>query len=98
MRPPSIDLDAWITFARRQRLAGWAAFLIESFEPLAPVGAQMLYLIEPVLGLRRSTTRRLARALEDDEARAALRRQLTEDSPAERRSGGRGRELRNGSD
>ena len=98
MRPPSIDLDAWITFARRQRLAGWAAFLLESFEPLASVGAQMLYLIEPVLGLRRSTTRRLARALEDEEARAALRRQLTEDSPAERRSGGRGRELRNGSD
>jgi len=82
MRPPSIDLDAWITFARRQRLAGWAAFLLESFEPLSPLGAQMLYLIEPVLGLRRSTTRRLARALEDDETRTALRRQLTEDPPA----------------
>jgi hypothetical protein len=88
MRPPSIDLDAWITFARRQRLAGWAAFLIESFEPLAPVGAQMLYLIEPVLGLHRSTTRRLARALEDDQARAALRRRLTEDPAAAGPSGG----------
>jgi hypothetical protein len=82
MRPPSIDLDAWITFARRQRLAGWAAFLIESLEPLAPVGAQMLYLIEPVLGLKRSTTRDWARALEDDEARTALRRRLTEDRPS----------------
>ena len=56
--------------------------MLESFEPLAPVGAQMLYLIEPVLGLRRSTTRRLARALEDDEARSALRHRLTEDPPA----------------
>ena len=82
MRPPSTDLDAWITFARRQRLAGWAAFLIESLEPLAVVGAQMLYLIEPVAGLSRSTTRGLAQALEDDEARAALRRHLTEDPPA----------------
>jgi hypothetical protein len=83
MRPPSIDLDAWITLARRQRLAGWAAFLLESFEPLAPVGAQLLYLVEPVLGGRQPMTRRLARALEDDEARAELRRQLLEDSRAE---------------
>jgi hypothetical protein len=86
MRPPSIDLDAWITFARRQRLAGWAAFLIDSFEPLAPVGAQLLYLIEPVLGRHRST-HPLARALEDEEARAALRRRLAED-PACGPSGG----------
>jgi len=82
MRPPSTDLDAWITFARRQRLAGWAAFLIESLEPLAGVGAQMLYLIEPIVGLERSTTRGLADALEDEDARAALRRQLAEDPPA----------------
>jgi hypothetical protein len=80
MRPPSIDLDVWITRARRQRLAGWAAFLLESFEPLAPVGAQLLYLVEPILGSRPPMTRRLARALEDDEARAALARQLQEDS------------------
>ena len=81
MRPPSTDLDAWITFARRQRLAGWAAFLLESLEPLAPVGAQLLYLIEPVLGQRRST-RALAKALEDDRTRAALQRRLTEEPPA----------------
>jgi hypothetical protein len=81
MRPPSIDLDAWITLARRQRLAGWAAFLVESFEPLAPVGAQLLYVMEPVLGLKRATTRGWAKALEDDEVRAALRQGLTEDPP-----------------
>ena len=80
MRPPSIDLDAWITFARRQRMAGWAAFFVESFEPLASVSAQMLYLLEPVLG--RPTTRAVARALEDEEARADLCRRLTEDPPA----------------
>lgn len=81
MRPPSNDLDVWITFARRQRLAGWAAFLLESFEPLAPVAAQFLYLIEPILGRQRSTTRPLAQALENDEARAGLRRRLVEDPP-----------------
>ena len=81
MRPPSNDLDVWITFARRQRLAGWAAFLLESLEPLAPVGAQLLYLIEPILGTQRSTTRQLAQALESDEARAGLRRRLVEDPP-----------------
>ncbi|HMK08578.1 MAG TPA: hypothetical protein VK449_06055 [Anaerolineales bacterium] len=80
MRPPSTDLDAWIEFARRQRLAGWAAFLIDSLEPVAPLGAQMLYLLEPVLG--RSAARGLAHALEDGQARAELRRQLNEEPPA----------------
>jgi len=41
-----------------------------------------------VLGLHRSTTRRLARALEDDQARAALLRRLTEDLAAAGPSGG----------
>ena len=82
MRPPSTDLDAWITFARRQRLAGWAAFLLESLEPLALVGAQLLYLVEPVLGLKRSTIHQLGHALEDDLAREELQRRLTGEPPA----------------
>jgi hypothetical protein len=82
MRPPSTDFDAWIGFARRQRLLGWAAFLLESLEPLAPVGAQLLYLAEPLLGVRRSTTRQLGRTLEDDQARDELRRRLTSEPPA----------------
>jgi hypothetical protein len=80
MRPPSIDLDAWIRFARRRRLAGWAAFFLESLDPLAPLGAQLLYLIEPLTG-GRSGTRQVARSLEDGEARRALRQQLAEETP-----------------
>jgi hypothetical protein len=78
MRPPSIELDAWISFARRHRLAGWAAFFVESLDPLASLGAQALYLIEPIAG-GRSRTRAAAEALEDDEARRALSRRLAED-------------------
>ncbi len=78
MRPPSTDLDAWITFARQRRLDSWLAFALEAFDPLAPLAAQMLYLIEPMLGPR-PATRSLASALEDDAARQELRRRLTAD-------------------
>ncbi len=78
MRPPSKDLDAWIHFARQRQLNSWFAFALEALEPLAPLAAQALYLIEPVLGPQ-SATRSLAAALEDDEARQDLRRRLMAD-------------------
>ncbi len=81
MRPPSTDLDAWITFARQRQLNSWLAFALEALEPLAPLAAQALYLIEPVVGSR-SATRSLAAALEDDEARQDLRRRLMADRQA----------------
>ena len=81
MRPPSTDLDAWIIFARQRRLNAWLAFVLEALDPLAPLAAQALYLIEPVFGLR-SETRSLARALEDDESRQDLRRRLMADRSA----------------
>jgi hypothetical protein len=79
MRPPSIDLDAWIRFARRRRLEAWAAFLLDSFDPLAPLAAQLLYLLEPLTG-RTSAVRRTARALEDGAERRAVARRLAEES------------------
>ena len=81
MRPLSKDLDAWVRFARQRRLDSWAAFALESLEPLAPLAAQVLYLIEPVLGPR-SATRSLAGALEDGQAREELRRRLAADRRA----------------
>ena len=78
MRPLSKDLDAWVVFARQRRIDSWAALALESLEPLAPVAAQALYLIEPLLG-ERSAIRSLAALLEDDQARQALRRQLVPD-------------------
>jgi hypothetical protein len=81
MKPPSKEVDVWVDFARRYRLDSWTAFALETFDPLAPVAAQMLYLIEPVLGPR-SGARVLARVLEDGRAREDLRRRLE----AERRA------------
>jgi len=79
MEPLSKDLDAWVGFARQRRLDSWMAFALESFEPLAPLAAQLLYMIEPVLGPR---TRSLADVLEDDQAREELRRRLAADRRA----------------
>ena len=81
MEPLSKDLDAWVGFARQRRLDSWMAFALESFEPLAPLAAQLLYMIEPVLGPR-SATRSLADVLEDDQAREELRRRLAADRRA----------------
>lgn len=75
MRPPSTDSDAWIGFARRQGLAHWAAFLLESFEPLSVVGAQALHLLQPIIG--RETLRALGVLLEDDRARRDVVHRLT---------------------
>jgi len=77
MRPPSTDSDAWIGFARRQGLAHWAAFLLESLEPLSVVGAQALHLLQPILGLGRETSHALGVFLEDDRARRDVVHRLT---------------------
>lgn len=80
MRPGSMDLDAWVLFARRYGLESWAVFALDALEPLAPLGAQTIYALGPVLGLERTATHSLARMLDDDQERAALRRRLIGDS------------------
>ncbi|HET7011004.1 MAG TPA: hypothetical protein VFI11_09535 [Anaerolineales bacterium] len=62
---------------RRLGLAPWAAALIEALEPLALVGAQVGYLLEPVFG--GGVWRDLASVLEDDEQRADLTARLHTD-------------------
>jgi hypothetical protein len=81
MRPLSKDIDAWVVFARQRRIDWWAAFALESLEPLVPLAAQALYLIEPVLGSR-PAVHSLASLLEDDQSRLELRRQLATDRRA----------------
>ena len=58
------------TRVRRLGLAPWAAALLEALEPLAIVGAQMGYLLEPIFG--RAALRDWASVLEDPEQRADL--------------------------
>lgn len=77
-----MDLDAWVVFARRYRLESWAAFALDALDPLAPLGAQVLHLVGPVLGIGRSTTASLGRVLEDSRARQDLRDRLAADPPA----------------
>ena len=58
------------TRVRRLGLAPWAAALLEALEPLALVGAQVGYLLEPIFG--RESLRDWASVLEDPEQRADL--------------------------
>lgn len=55
---------------RRWGLAPWAAALLEALEPLALVGAQVGYLLEPIFG--GDALRDWASVLEDPEQRADL--------------------------
>ena len=79
MKPPSRESDAWVRFAQANDLDSWVDFLFDALEPLAVLGAQVVYMIGPVLGLRGSTTRTLGHVLEDRQERDALRRRLTAD-------------------
>ena len=45
------DEPAWIQQIKARGLAGWLAASLEVFEPLAPLGAQMMWVLQPALGL-----------------------------------------------
>lgn len=62
---------------RRWGLAPWAAAWLEALEPLALVGAQVGYLLEPVFG--GGLWRDLATVLEDPEQRSDLTDRLHQD-------------------
>lgn len=79
MRPGSMNLDAWVLFARRYGLESWAALALDALEPLAPLGAQAVYTFGPLLGLRRATTLSLGQVLETETEWEALRERLLGD-------------------
>jgi len=62
---------------RRLGLAPWAAALFEALEPLALVGAQVGYLLEPIFG--GEALREWSSVLEDPEQRADLSARLHQD-------------------
>ncbi len=61
--------EAMVERLRRSGLADFVAAILEAAAPLAFVGAQAAYLVEPVLGSR---TAEVARALEDPQQLAGL--------------------------
>ena len=73
----------WIS---QLRARGWGDFLntaLDVLEPLGPLGAQLLWIAQPALGLfvRRDALGALAQALEEPGGIAALRKQLDDEPP-----------------
>ena len=57
----------FVRWLRQMGLNGLAASLLEAAGPLAYLGAQVTYMIEPLIGTRDSQISELARTLEDPE-------------------------------
>lgn len=84
--PLTPDADRWAgRFGRwadrlsALHLAGLAGTLLEALEPLGPLGAQVLWVAQPTLGLfmPRDDVAALARLLDDPGGMAWIRGQLT---------------------
>lgn len=82
--PPSPEhwarrLARWSQRLRVARLDGLAGALLDAAEPLGPLGAQVLWIAQPALGLfvPRSEIDALARVLDQPGGIAWLREQLT---------------------
>jgi hypothetical protein len=59
------SVDRVVRWLHRAGLNGPAAFLIEAAGPLVPLGAQVAFLLEPLLGAVERPVVDLARLLED---------------------------------
>ncbi len=70
-------LNQWI---KAHKMGTFASLLLDVLEPLAPIGAQLLYIGQPTLGflLRHDTIGAWARLLEDPTHWRQLRHQLIE--------------------
>lgn len=65
----------WLRAWRAQGHGDWSVSLLEAFEPLAPLAAQLMWVAQPGLGwwLGHERLASLARALETPEGIAVLR-------------------------
>jgi hypothetical protein len=82
--PPPDRPDPALAWADAMRARGWGDAMLtalEAFEPLTPIGAQMLWIAQPALGLfgGGAVAGALARLLETPEGIAALRARLGAD-------------------
>ncbi len=75
-------LTRWSRRVRAARLDGVLRVLLEAAEPLGPLGAQVLWIAQPTLGLLvpREEIASLARLLDDPDGMVWFRAQLTGDA------------------
>jgi hypothetical protein len=81
------DLDqrlSWLREWQGRPLGEWLATALDAFEPIAPVGAQVLYILQPTMGwmIARERLHALAQALETPEGVMAVRQLLRTDANA----------------
>jgi hypothetical protein len=78
-----MDEYHWIRQMKERGLGGALRLTLDALEPLGPLGAQMLYVAQPALGLfgAGDALHRLAQALEEPGGIDRLRR-LLDDEPA----------------
>lgn len=76
------DKPAWIQDIKARGLAGWLAASLEIFEPFAPLGAQVVWVLQPVLGLMvdRDRVAAAARWLEEPGELELVRQWLEDDA------------------
>jgi hypothetical protein len=72
--------DSWIEKARARGLGGALGITLDALEPLGPLGAQILWVLQPVSGVFgwQRTVAGIAEALEEPGGIERLRRQLAE--------------------
>lgn len=75
-------MNDWIAKLKTRGLGGALHVALDVLEPLGPLGAQILWVVQPASGIFgvRETLRELAETLEEPDGVARLRRLLDEDN------------------
>jgi hypothetical protein len=77
---------AWLVEWRERGWGTWVCAVLDAFEPVVPLGAQMLWIAQPTLGgwfIERERLAALAEALETPEGLAEVRRILSDHAAPE---------------
>ena len=75
---PSEKKQAWITQAKSRGLSGALEVFLDLLEPLSPLGAQVLWILQPVSGLLgwQKAVGEIAKLLEEPNGMEQLRHRL----------------------
>ena len=79
------DTSDWIETAKQRGYGDILHILLDTIEPIAPVIAQGLWVVQPLAGLWNGTggVQSLAQLLETPEGIAQIRQRLADDEPQE---------------